>query len=112
MLHTHLESIGSQAACLQQQHAESGAAGASVTPGDGDASGTASNVEELREVIRYIRSEREIVDLQLEFSRQEAARVKHQLDVANRSLEETQKALNEVCFHLPSRLGSLGAVLT
>lgn len=57
---------------------------------------SAESTEQLREVIRYLRREKEIVDLQLEFSKQEAARLRQQLEFANRNLEETRQALSEV----------------
>ncbi|KAM0751487.1 hypothetical protein T439DRAFT_300397 [Meredithblackwellia eburnea MCA 4105] len=94
LLHTHLESLGSQTARLQQQHAGSGTDGA-TQEGDAVASANSTSVEELRGVIRYIRSEREILDLQLEFSKQETARLQHQLEVSNRSLDESRQALSE-----------------
>jgi len=55
-----------------------------------------ASVEQLREVIRYLRREKDIIDLQLEFSKQEATRLKQQLDFTSRSLEEARQALQEV----------------
>ena len=63
---------------------------------DAPSTTSAESTEQLREVILYLRREKEIVDLQLEFSKQEAARLRQQLEFANRNLEETRQALSEV----------------
>jgi nucleoprotein TPR len=51
------------------------------------------SMEDLREVIRYLRQEKEIVDVQYELSLQETKRLKQQLDYARSQLEETKVQL-------------------
>ena len=76
LLHQHLESVSSQAAHIRQ------AANSSATAQtEGDAT-TDSDMKlvELRQVVQYLRKEKEIVDLQLELRKQESARLKSQVD--------------------------------
>ena len=54
-----------------------------------------AGAENLQEVIRYLRREKEIVDFQLELSSQEAKRLKQQLDYTQTQLEETRVRLNQ-----------------
>ncbi|KAL8797208.1 MAG: hypothetical protein Q9195_000675 [Heterodermia aff. obscurata] len=56
---------------------------------------TSAGIENLQEVIRYLRREKEIVDFQLELSSQEAKRLKQQLDYTQTQLEETRVRLNQ-----------------
>lgn len=53
-------------------------------------------LSELRSVVSYLRKEKEIVELQLELSRQENMRLKTQIEHLSHTLEETQKVLSEV----------------
>ncbi|BGP43630.1 Protein mlp1 [Rhodotorula kratochvilovae] len=98
----HLETASSQATQLQARHAAVSDSAAAAGEGGADADTieaiTASHnasVEQLREVIRYLRREKDIIDLQLEFSKQEATRLRQQLDFTSRSLEETRQSLQE-----------------
>ncbi|KPV73223.1 uncharacterized protein RHOBADRAFT_28975, partial [Rhodotorula graminis WP1] len=99
----HLETASASATQLQARHAavsDSAAAAGEAGGADADtieaitASHNAS-VEQLREVIRYLRREKDIIDLQLEFSKQEATRLRQQLDFTSRSLEEARQSLQE-----------------
>ena len=54
-----------------------------------------SDTENLQEVIKYLRREKEIVDVQLELSSQEAKRLKQQLDYVQSQLDETRLKLNQ-----------------
>lgn len=56
-------------------------------------------------MIRYLRREKDIVDLQLEFSKQEATRLRQQLEFATRNLEESRQALVEVGLLKPVPFG-------
>ena len=47
-------------------------------------------------MVAYLRKEKDIVDLQLELSKQENVRFKTQIEHLTRSLEESRKALSEV----------------
>ena len=54
-----------------------------------------SDTDNLQEVIKYLRREKEIVDVQLELSIQEAKRLKQQLDYIQSQLDETRLKLNQ-----------------
>ena len=55
-----------------------------------------TKLSELRSVVAYLRKEKEIVDLQLELSKQENTRLRTQVEHLSSSLEETRKTLSEV----------------
>ncbi|GAA5985408.1 hypothetical protein JCM10908_006964 [Rhodotorula pacifica] len=99
ILADHLEKATASAATLQSRHASQGddTSGASATSDSIEAITAShhSSVEQLREVIRYLRREKDIIDLQLDFSKQEASRLRQQLDFTSRSLEEARQALQE-----------------
>ncbi|PWZ03059.1 hypothetical protein BCV70DRAFT_197295 [Testicularia cyperi] len=50
--------------------------------------------EELHEVVKYLRREKEIVDLQMELNKQETARLKQSLEHVNKTLAETRTELD------------------
>lgn len=95
VLHEHLESFSTRAAKIQAQQAPDA---------DGDLAGEAASanaehddsVEQLRQVIKYLRGEKDIVDFQLELAKQETARLRTQLEFTTRNLEEARQALTEV----------------
>lgn len=73
------------------------AATSTAAEGEGDSSGDEeAKLSELRAVVTYLRKEKEIVDLQLELSKQETARLKAQIDHLTQSLDETRTTLSEV----------------
>lgn len=93
ILHQHLESVSSQAARIRE------AADSSAVPitGEGDSAENAdTKLSELRSVVAYLRKEKEIVDLQLELSKQESTRLRNQVEHLEKSLEDTRKTLSEV----------------
>lgn len=47
-------------------------------------------------MIRHLRSDKEVVDYQLQLAKTEATRLRTQLDYANRGLEEARQSLSEV----------------
>ncbi|KAG1718379.1 hypothetical protein EDB19DRAFT_2046239 [Suillus lakei] len=66
------------------------------TAGDADVGGDVdTKVSELRSVVAYLRKEKEIVDLQLELSKQENVRLKAQIEHLTQSLQETRATLAE-----------------
>lgn len=93
MLHAHLETFGAQAA---QRPAPIDENGQPIIVDEGVVTDSSNSSEQLREVIRYLRREKDIIDLQLEFSKQEATRLRQQLEFATRNLEESRQALVEV----------------
>jgi nucleoprotein TPR len=99
-LHRHLEDVSAQALSIQQRantqpsSAETGE-GASATEGEDGAKSPEHQLAELRDVIRYVRREKEILECQHELNLQESRRLKQQLDQTNKSLEETRALLSE-----------------
>jgi nucleoprotein TPR len=66
---------------------------------DSDENGNVdTKLSELRSVVAYLRKEKEIVDLQLELSKQESTRLRSQIDHLQQTLTETRRTLSEVCF--------------
>lgn len=93
VLHDHLESVGNQAK-LQGRKSEGQEAE--------ESNSLEADDDQLKEVIRYLRREKDISDLQLEFSKQELARVRQQHEYTSKTLEEVRKSLTEVSFILVS----------
>ena len=92
LLHQHLESVTSHAARIQQAASSSTAESGEGEPAD-DAD---TKLTELRSLVTYLRKEKEIIELQLELSKQENTRLKTQIDHISQNLDETRKALSEV----------------
>lgn len=93
LLHQHLESVSSQAARIKQAADSSSASvfGELDLADDAD-----TKLAELRSVVAYLRREKEIVELQLELSKQENTRLKTQIEHITQNLDETRRALSEV----------------
>lgn len=87
-LHQQLEHLSSQVSSLQNRTSF----GESNNPGDDS---LAPDFENLQEVIKYLRREKEIVDVQLELSTQEAKRLRQQLDYTQSQLDDTRLKLNQ-----------------
>ncbi|KAI4258699.1 MAG: hypothetical protein LQ352_001125 [Teloschistes flavicans] len=87
-LHQQLETLGTQIANLQKRPA-------SDDPDRPGVSGISSGLDNLQEVIKYLRREKEIVDVQLELSAQETKRLNQQLDYTQIQLDETRLKLNQ-----------------
>ncbi|KAG1766147.1 hypothetical protein EDD22DRAFT_978513 [Suillus occidentalis] len=93
LLHQHLETVSTQATRIRQAADSSATEG---TSGDVDVGGDVdTKVSELRSVVAYLRKEKEIVDLQLELSKQENVRLKAQIEHLTQSLQETRATLTE-----------------
>ncbi|KAF7966386.1 hypothetical protein HWV62_38881 [Athelia sp. TMB] len=92
ILHQHLESVSSQATRIQQASDASTNAATDEVDATED---TDTKLSELRSVVSYLRREKEIVDLQLELSKQENVRLKSQIEHLSQSLEETRASLSE-----------------
>ncbi|TKA71094.1 hypothetical protein B0A55_08344, partial [Friedmanniomyces simplex] len=91
VLHRQMESFSAELAALRQGRN-------SLTPAvgggeGGEAAGSPARDGNLQEVIRFLRREKEIVDVQYELSMQEAKRLQQQLDYASSSLEATRQTL-------------------
>lgn len=93
LLHQHLESVSSQATRIR----EAANTSVSVSGGEtGSVDDADSKLSELRSVVTYLRREKEIVDLQLELSKQENVRQKAQIEHLSQNLEDARKSLSEV----------------
>ncbi|KAJ3731245.1 hypothetical protein DFJ43DRAFT_435652 [Lentinula guzmanii] len=91
VLHNHLETVSSQATRIQQ----TAEATTSASDEDGGNDITDTKLSEMRSVVAYLRKEKEIVDLQLDLSKQENTRLKSQIDYLHQNLNETRQALSE-----------------
>lgn len=88
LLHKQLEDVSSQISNLRKR----------TTIGESENSNNAEpapDLENLHEVIKYLRREKEIVDVQLELSTQEVKRLKQQLDYTQSQLDDTRLKLNQ-----------------
>ena len=87
-LHQQLENLSSQVSNLQKRVSND----ESENIGDDSPK---TDFDNLREVIKYLRREKEIVDVQFELSTQEAKRLKQQFDYAQSQLDDTRLKLNK-----------------
>ncbi|KAF9424170.1 hypothetical protein BGZ94_008065 [Podila epigama] len=99
-LHQHLEDVNAKAMTIQRLNAPSSVNVESVEGGASEAEGlvkgsTEHQLAELRDVIRYVRREKEILECQHELNLQESRRLKQQVDETTRSLEETRALLTK-----------------
>lgn len=89
-LHNHLESVSAQAARIRDA-----ANSSTMTAGEGEADASDGKLAELRSVVGWLRKEKEIVELQLELSKQETTRLKTQVDHLSQSLDQARASLSE-----------------
>ncbi|KAK5174053.1 Protein mlp1 [Saxophila tyrrhenica] len=88
LLHQQMDSFSSELAALRSGRAAQG--------GDGEErAATPSGDGSMQEVVKYLRREKEIVDVQYELSMQESKRLQQQLDYANTQLEDARQKLAE-----------------
>ncbi|KAK9464611.1 hypothetical protein V1512DRAFT_267961 [Lipomyces arxii] len=106
LLHRQFEVLSSQVTRIQEQRRQDpsvpeGQADAVGTPGSAmpvtpsrvaavTSYGDDSTVEDLREIIKFLRHEKEIVDCQYELSLQEAKRLRQRLEYTSASLDEVR----------------------
>lgn len=89
LLHTQLENISSQISSLQRDRAN-------VPEDDENENGSlAPNLESMQEVIKFLRREKEIVEVQYHLSTQEGKRLRQQLDYTQSQLDETRLKLEQ-----------------
>lgn len=102
LLHQQIESFSSELAALRL--------GRNVpTDENGTGDGTPSGDNNMREVVKYLRREKEIVDVQYELSMQESKRLQQQLDYANTQLEELRLKLVQERRQSSDKLASEGS---
>jgi nucleoprotein TPR len=87
LLHGQLEEVTRQISSLQRDRASLTEDDPEATPGPA--------LENLQEVIKYLRREKEIVDVQYHLSTQEGKRLKQQLDHTQSQLDETRLKLDQ-----------------
>lgn len=86
VLHAHLQSLMSKSAQIQ---AAAGEVSEGYTP-----SGEEKTIEELRQLVGYLKKEREIVECKHELAHQEATRYRQQWEHATRALDEVRGKLH------------------
>ena len=88
LLHKQLQGLTQQISALQKDRA---------TLNEANESGTSNNadLDNLQEVIKYLRREKEIVDVQYHLSQQEAKRLRQQFDFTQSQLDETRLKLDQ-----------------
>ena len=89
LLYQQLEQVNSQVTALQRNRSEA------VNEDDVGRSSDTEGSAALQEIVRYLRREKEIVDVQLELSTQEAKRSQQQLDFTQSQLNEVRLKLNQ-----------------
>ncbi|RJE24160.1 Filament-forming protein [Aspergillus sclerotialis] len=85
LLHTQLEQITQQISALQRDRANMPEEDENAPP----------NLEGLQEVIKFLRREKEIVDVQYHLSTQEGKRLRQQLEYTQSQLDETRLKLEQ-----------------
>lgn len=88
LLHQQLENINSQIAALQQRRTSTS------DGGDGAPQPNTLDTQGLQDLIKYLRREKEIVEVQWELSSQEAKRLRQQLDHTQSQLDDVRLKLN------------------
>lgn len=94
----HLDTVTSQATRIRQVANSSVPTTPGITEGSTEGETANDTLAELRSIMSYLRREKDIVDLQLEVSKQETSRQRAQIDHLSQSLDETRAALSEVSF--------------
>ena len=89
ILHQQLDNVSSQIATLQKDRNSAVEEEADVT------SSTSSRANNLQEIIKYLRREKEIVEVQWELAAQEAKRLRQQLDYTQSQLDDARLKLNQ-----------------
>ncbi|CAE6443155.1 unnamed protein product [Rhizoctonia solani] len=89
LLHNQLEDVNTQAAKIRQ----TATAAAESLAIDSNGSDTDSKIQQLREVIAFVRKEKEIVDLQLHLAQVDNTRVKSENERLAIALDETRATL-------------------
>ncbi|KAJ5779724.1 hypothetical protein N7457_007444 [Penicillium paradoxum] len=88
VLHAQLENITSQISSLQRDRMN-------ISEDEQEGDQAAPNLEGLQEVIKFLRREKEIVEVQYHLSTQESKRLNQQLDYTQSQLDETRLKLEQ-----------------
>jgi nucleoprotein TPR len=92
LLHSQLEDVNTQAAKIRQ----TANAAAESLVADSNESDTDTKIQQLREVIAFVRKEKEIVDLQLHLAQVDNTRLKSENERLTVSLDEARATLLKV----------------
>ncbi|KAJ1658811.1 Protein mlp1 [Dispira simplex] len=97
LLHSHLETVSTQALRIRQSAPSDTGTDTMDSKSLTDTSTSLTNktVDELREVVRFMRQDKDILQCQNELNLQENRRLKQQLEHHTRTLEETRVLLTE-----------------
>ncbi|PLB50146.1 putative filament-forming protein [Aspergillus steynii IBT 23096] len=87
LLHTQLENITNQITALKRDRAS--------IPEEEQGEAVAPDLENLQEVIKYLRQEKEIVDVQYHLSTQESKRLRQQFEYTQSQLDEARLKLEQ-----------------
>jgi len=112
LLHRQMEAFSDELAALRQGRRLSGVSAADDEEGVatvGSPSQGRAGDSGLQEVIKYLRREKEIVDVQYELTVQESKRLQQQLDYANSQLEESRAKLAEERRQAATQLAAEGS---
>jgi nucleoprotein TPR len=99
VLHDQLEKIAMQVDKMQQSSSSDGAAGdekESDLLGDNEMSSLRRTISELRELVKFVRSEKDAIQAQLDAARRATERERTKASIAQRSLEESRAELKVV----------------
>ncbi|CAO1623341.1 unnamed protein product [Parajaminaea phylloscopi] len=86
ILHEHMEKLSQQISELRQSKLD----GSAIDAGNADASFSGAPADELQQVVRYLRDERDVANLQADLHKQEAARLRLSLESTIRALDEAK----------------------
>lgn len=88
LLHNQLETLTNQISQLQRDRA-------ATVDSDANTQSPVAGADNLQEVIKYLRREKEIVDVQYHLSTQEQKRLRQQLDFTQSQLDDTRLKLDQ-----------------
>lgn len=88
LLHNQLENITKQISALQKDRAQ-------IAEGEEETEGASTDLESLQEVIKFLRREKEIVDVQYHLATQESKRLQQQLNYTQAQLDDTRLKLEQ-----------------
>lgn len=88
LLHNQLEGLTQQISVLQRDRL-------ALSEGNDGSSSNNADLDNLQEVIKYLRREKEIVDVQYHLSQQEAKRLRQQFDFTQSQLDDTRLKLDQ-----------------
>lgn len=101
VLHQHLDTVTSQATQIKERSALDTAAILSISEAqeaegaNNQATANDKAVQDLREVIKFMRREQRMSEMQLELSKTDIRRLKQQLEQTTQNLEEARSVLSE-----------------